>query len=96
MFLDIRILMKKTVIIMYVNETNRIAFRHKIRKMLDRPFFGYSLAIFFTMFYDVFDEGSNSAHLSEQLANVIKISEEPWKTTKQSFQNVKEHMEFLN
>ena len=27
-----------------------IAFRHKIRKMLDRPFFSYSLAIFFTMF----------------------------------------------
>ena len=50
-----------------------IAFRHRIRKMLDRPFFGYSLAIFFTMF---FDEGSNSVHLSEQLANIIKISEE--------------------
>ena len=46
-----------------------IAFRHQIRKMLDQPFFGYLL-------YDVFDEGSNSVHLSEQLSNVIKISEE--------------------
>ena len=27
-----------------------IAFRHRIRKMLEQPFFGYSLAIFFTMF----------------------------------------------
>ena len=27
-----------------------IAFRQQILKMLDRPFFGYSLAIFFTMF----------------------------------------------
>ena len=66
-----------------------IAFRHKICKMLDRPFFGYLL-------YSVFDEGSNSVHLSEQLANVIKISEEQWKTTKQSFQNVKGHMKSVN
>ena len=70
-----------------------IAFRHKIRKMLDRPFFGYSLSIFFMMIstkvYTVFN-------LSEQLANVIKISEEHWKTTKQSFQNVKGHMEYVN
>ena len=27
-----------------------IAFRHQIRKMVDRPFFGYFLAIFFMMF----------------------------------------------
>ena len=27
-----------------------IASRHQIRKMLEEPFFGYSLAIFFTMF----------------------------------------------
>ena len=57
--------------------------------MLDRPFFSYLLN-------DVFDEGSNSANLSEQLANVIKISEEHWKMTKQSFQNVKGHMESVN
>ena len=52
-------------------------------------FFGYLL-------YDVFDEGYNSVHLSEQLPNVIKISEEHWKMTKQSFQNVKGHMESVN
>ena len=56
-----------------------IAFRYNICKMLARPFFDYSLAIFF---FDVFDEGSNSVHLSEQLAKVIKISEEHWKTIK--------------
>ena len=50
-----------------------IAFRYQMRKMLDRPFFGY---FFGYLLYDVFDEGSNSVHLSEQLANVIKISEE--------------------
>ena len=77
MFLNIRILLKKTVIIPYVTETNMIASRHHIRKMLEQPFFGYSLAIFFTM----------------QLPNVIKIPDEHWKMTKQSFQNVKGHME---
>ena len=66
-----------------------VAFRHQICKMLDRPFFGCLL-------YDVFDENSNSVHLSEQLANVIKISEEHWKTTTRSFQNVKGHMESVN
>ena len=44
-----------------------IAFRHKLRKMF-WLFFGYLL-------YDVFDEGSNSVHLSEQLTKVIKLSE---------------------
>ena len=34
----------------YVTETNMTAFRHQICKMKDRPFFGYSLAIFFAMF----------------------------------------------
>ena len=46
-----------------------IAFRHQICKMKDRPFFDYSLAIFFTMF---FDEGLNSVHLSEQLATLSR------------------------
>ena len=57
--------------------------------MQDIPFFGYLL-------YDVFDEGSNSVHLSEQHSNVIKISEEHWETTKQAFQNEKGHMESVN
>ena len=70
-----------------------IAFRLKIRKMLDRPFFGYSLAIFFMM---ISTKVHTVFNLSEQLANVIKISEEHWKTTKQSFQNVKGHMESVN
>ena len=57
----------------------------------------HSLAILcLSSLYDVFDEGSNSSYLSEQLANVIKISEEHWKTTKQSFQNVKGHMKSVN
>ena len=46
-----------------------IAFRHRIRKILDRPFFGYSLAIFFTMFstkvQTVFIFLSNSQTLSK-------------------------------
>ena len=45
-----------------------IAFRHKIRKNAKLAilwlFFGHLL-------YDVFGEGFNSVHLSEQLANVI-------------------------
>ena len=70
-----------------------IAFRHKIRKMLDRPFFSYSLAIFFTMFST---KVQTVFIFSEQLAKVIKISEEHWETTKQSFQNMKGHMESVN
>ena len=69
-----------------------IALRHQICKMKDQPFFGYSLATSLRFF----DEGLNSVHLSEQLANVIKISEEHWKTAKQLFQNVKGHMESVN
>ena len=69
--------MKKAVISKYVTETNMIAFRHKIRKMLDQQFFGYYLAIFFTMFLTKVQ----TVHLSEQLANVIKIPEEHLKTT---------------
>ena len=67
-----------------------IAFRHKIRLnarlTILSLFFGHLL-------YDVFGKGSNTVHLSEQLANVIKISEKYWKNDKQSFQNVKGHME---
>ena len=65
--------MKKLLSLPYVTETNMIAFRHQIGKMLDRPFLGL---FFGHLLYDVFDEGSNSVHLSEQLANFIKISEE--------------------
>ena len=61
--------------------------------MLDWPTFGYSLAIFFIMFLT---KGSNNGHLFERLANCIMISEEHWKTDKQSFQNVKGHTESVN
>ena len=73
-----------------------IAFRHKIRKMLDRPFLAILWLISGYLLYDVFDEISNSVHLSEHLANVIKVSEERWKTTQQSFQKIKGHMEAVN
>ena len=52
-------------------------------------FFGHLL-------YDVFSEASNSVHLSEQLANVIKISEKHWKNGENSFHTVKGHMESVN
>ena len=69
-----------------------IAFRHQIRKMLEQPFFGYSLAIFFTTFLTkvqtVFICLSNS--------QTDILSEEHWKMTKQSLQNVKGHKESVN
>ena len=54
----------------YATETNMIAFRHKFcehaRLTIFWLFFGHLL-------YDVFGEGLSSVHLSEQLANVLKI-----------------------
>ena len=70
-----------------------VAFRHKIRENAILTilwlFFGYLLC-------DVFSEASNSVHLSEQLTNVIKISEKHWENGEQSFQNVKGQMESVN
>ena len=48
--------------------------------------------VFGHLLFDVFSEASNSAHLSEQLANVIKVSEKHWKNGEQLFQNVKGHI----
>ena len=57
-----------------------VALRHQICKMLDRPFLGYSLAIFFTMF------SMKVQTVFICLSNSQTLSEEHWKVTKQSFQ----------
>ena len=54
--------------------------------MPDLSFFGCNL-------YNVFGEGSNSAIVSGRLANLIMISEEPWKNDEIWSQNVYRHRE---
>ena len=72
-----------------------IAFRHKIRQNARMTILWLFFGCMYLL-YDVFDEGSNSVNLSEQLANIIKLSEKHWKSGKQSFQNMKGHMESVN
>ena len=56
--------------------------------MADWPFFGY-------LVYTVFGEGLNSVCLSEQLANIIMISEEIWENYEISLKNVYGHREYV-
>ena len=52
--------------------------------------------LFWLILYNVFGEGSNSAHLSERIADLIMISEEHCKNDKILFQSVKEQMESIH
>ena len=52
--------------------------------------------LFWLILYNVFGEGSNSAHLLERLANPIMLSEEHWKNDKTLFQSVNGHRESVN
>ena len=52
--------------------------------------------LFWLILYNVFGEGSNSAHLSERIANLIVISEEHWKNDETLFQSVYGHRESVN
>ena len=63
-----------------------VAFKHKIRQYA-------RLAIFGCILYNVFGEGSNSAVVSERLANLKMISKEHWKNDEIVFQNVYGHRE---
>ena len=52
--------------------------------------------MFCYILYNVFGEGSNSAHLSERLANLTMISEEHLKNDEILFQNVYGHRVSVN
>ena len=45
---------------------------------------------------NILSEGSNSVHLSEQLAILYMISEEHWENDELLFQNLYEHREAVN
>ena len=60
--------------------------------MLDWPLFGYSLLIFFTMF---FCDDCDIAVLCEWLANVVTISNGHLKNEKQPFKNVKGQIAYV-
>ena len=51
---------------------------------------------FWLILYNVFGEGSNSAHLSGRIAYLIMISEEHWKNDETLFQSVNEQRESVN
>ena len=66
-------------------QTDFVAFLHKIRHYARFAFF------FLATFEQCFGEWSNSAHLSERIANIIMISEEHWKNDETLFQSVYGH-----
>ena len=68
-----------------------VAFKHKFRYYfrLANCSSGYVLQ-------NVFGESSNTAHLSERLANLIILSEEHWKNDEIPFQNGNGHRESVN
>ena len=70
-------------------QTDFVAFKHKIRHFA-------RLAIFWLILYNVFGEGSNSAHSSARIANLVMISEEHWKNDETLFQSVYGHRESVN
>ena len=70
-------------------QTDFVVFRHKIRH-------NARFAIFWPILYNVFSEGSNSAHLSVRIANLIMISEEHWKNDETLFQSVYGNRESVN
>ena len=70
-----------------------IAFRNKIRLNARLTIFGYSLAIFFTMFSVKPQTVSICLSNSQTLSRYQK---KHWKNGEQSFQNVKGHMESVN
>ena len=69
--------------------TDFVAFKHKIH-------YYASLAIFGLILYNLFGEGSNSAHLSERIADLIMISEEHWKNDETLFHSVNKQRKSVN
>ena len=69
--------------------TDFVAFEQKIRNFA-------RLSIFWLILHNVFGEGSNSANLSERIADLIMISEEHWKNDELLFQSVNEQRGSVN
>ena len=69
-----------------VGQIDFVAFKHKIRHYA-------RLVIFWLLSVQCFGEGSNSAIVSGQLANLIMISEEHWENDEMLSQNVYRHRE---
>ena len=80
------ILLGEAVTNLLAAQIDFVAFKHKIR-------YYARLAIFGSILYNVFGEGSNSAIVSGRLANLIMISEEHWQNNEILFQNVCGHRE---
>ena len=90
MFLDISFLLEKVVTVSVCGWEQYFFIRTLVNSLA-------SLWLFLAyLLYTVFGDDSNSAHLSEWLANVATILDRHVKNDKQSFKNVKWQMASVN